>query len=128
MSTPRDPLQDLLNDFDAVSAAPAAESPAPRARKAPRDYRSGLRESQTDRRQAAKATGKRSSVAGNYIRRSFTFRPDQLDAIEAQSTRLGLSQNDVLRWFTDLGLAAIARGERPPVAAEVRHRYTPPAG
>jgi hypothetical protein len=84
-----------------------------------------LNESQTDRRKAARATGKKASVAGQYLRRSFTFRPDQLENIEQLAGLLGLSQNDLVRWFTDMGIEAVEDGERPPLTEEVRHRYDP---
>ena len=38
---------------------------------------------------------------------------------------LGLSQNDLVRWFADMGIDAVGQGTRPPVAEEVRHRYDP---
>lgn len=125
-----DALQDLISDFDNVAGSEPATPPSRRSsqrrgRKSERVYRSALNESQTDRRKTAKVTGKKSSVAGQYVRRSFTFRPDQLESIEQLATMLGLSQNDLVRWFTDMGVEAVEEGERPPVAEEVRHRYDP---
>lgn len=38
---------------------------------------------------------------------------------------LGLSQNDLIRWFTDMGIEAVEQGKWPPVAEEVRHPYDP---
>ena len=128
MSTNPDPLSDLLNDFDAVANAKSAETPSSPSTSKKRSrptFRSGLAESQTDRRQVAKATGKKSSVAGKYIRRSFTFRPDQLDAVDSLAAQVGLSKNDLVRWFIDMGIEAVNNGDRPPVAAEIRHRYNP---
>ncbi len=123
-----DPLGDLLNDFDEVtknkSPDPTA-SPSTGRKRGHTTFRSGLAESQTDRRQVAKATGKKSSVAGKYIRRSFTFRPDQLDSVETFSLQVGLSKNDLVRWFIDMGIEAVQNGKQPPVAAEIRHRYDP---
>lgn len=123
-----DPLSDLLSDFDEVAGTHSAETapttPSSRRRSRPA-FRSGLAESQTDRRQVAKATGKKSSVAGKYIRRSFTFRPDQLDAVDTLAAQVGLSKNDLVRWFVDMGIEAVNDGERPPVEAEIRHRYNP---
>jgi hypothetical protein len=123
-------LSSLLSDFDAAAGeAPKTEPsrrPSPkRGRRGQPVYRSALDESQTDRRQAAQATGKKATVAGQYLRRSFTFRPDQLESVEQMATLLGLSQNDLVRWFTDMGIEAVEQGERPPVAEEVRHRYDP---
>lgn len=125
-----DAFNDLLSDFDDVAAEPPKSEPTrqtsrKRGRKGQPVYRSALSESKTDRRQAAKATGKKATVAGQYIRRSFTFRPDQLESVEQMAAMLGLSQNDLIRWFTDMGVEAVEQGTRPPVAEEVRHRYDP---
>jgi len=59
------------------------------------------------------------------MRLSFTFRPDQLERAEQAASMLGLSQNDLIRWFTDIGIEAIDQGTRQPVAEEVCHRYDP---
>ncbi|MFQ5420953.1 MAG: hypothetical protein ACE5FD_02915 [Anaerolineae bacterium] len=128
--SPDEGLQKLFQDVDqATETAPTpprqSRSAEGRSRRSGRTYRSALNESQTGRRKAAKATGKKTIIAGQYIRRSFTFRPDQLDSIERLAGVLGLSQNDLIRWFTDMGIEAVDLGERPPVAEEVRHRYDP---
>jgi hypothetical protein len=124
-----DGLSDLLSAFDEVAGAEKPESPRTTTPKRGRTrqpaYRSALVEGQTNRRQTAQATGKKATLAGQYVRRSFTFRPDQLEGIEQTAVMLGLSQNDLIRWFTDLGLEAVEQGARPPVAEEVRHRYDP---
>jgi hypothetical protein len=117
-------LENLLNDFEDVTGGDTT-IPAKRTGKTKPVYRSGLRESQTDRRQIAQVTGKKATVAGKYIRRSFTFRPDQLEDIEQVAETLGLSQNDLIRWFIDRGLEAVAKGVKPPIAEVVRHRYDP---
>ncbi len=125
-----DGLTDLLSDFDNVSREETDEKPisppaSKRSKRGRPAYRSALSEGHTDRRQVAQATGKKATVAGQYVRRSFTFRPDQLERVEQVATQLGLSQNDLLRWFTDMGIEAVEHGEKPPVAEEVRHRYDP---
>ena len=125
-----DALSNLLSDFDDVaSEAPKTEPSRTVSQKQGRrgkpTYRNALNESQTDRRQAAKATGKKATLAGQYVRRSFTFRPDQLESVDQVATLLGLSQNDLIRWFTDMGIEAVEQGTRPPIAEEVRHRYDP---
>jgi hypothetical protein len=130
MSEPNDPLSDLLDDFDTVSGTAAKTDSgrtgsARRSRPGPGGYRSALDEAHTDRRRTAQATGKKATVAGQYVRRSFTFRPDQLQEIERVAAQLSLSQNDLIRWFTDLGLETVAQGKHPPIATEVRHRYNP---
>lgn len=125
-----DPLQDLFSDFEDIaggtpSAAPS-ETPARKSgRRGRPSYRSALDESRTNRRSAAKVTGKKATVAGQYMRRSFTFRPDQLDSIDEVASQLGLSKNDLMRWFVDMGLDAVAQGEEPPISEEIRHRYDP---
>lgn len=130
--TPEGGLQDLFEDFESVNK-PAAQSPPrqgtkSRSRRSDRLYRSALEENQTDRRKTAQVTGKKASLAGKYMRRSFTFRPDQLERIEQAANKLGLSQNDLIRWFTDMGIEAVSQGEKPPVTEEVRHRYDPDGG
>jgi hypothetical protein len=119
-------LDDLFSDFDEEikPSRPARDSRQP-AKRPDKGYRSALDERRTNRRDIAKATGKKASVAGQYIRRSFTFRPDQLESIEYLAGQLGLSQNDLVRWFIDMGIGTVEQGERPPVAEEVRHRYDP---
>ncbi|HIP72314.1 MAG TPA: hypothetical protein EYH05_13070 [Anaerolineae bacterium] len=123
-------LQKLMDDVAGAVPGPSAaakpsRSTKKRSSRRGRSYRSGLSEGQTDRRKTAKATGKKSVIAGQYLRRSFTFRPDQLDSVEQLASRLGLSQNDLLRWFVDMGIEAVEQGEQPPVMEEVRHRYDP---
>ena len=133
MSDQDDALQNLFDDFEEVAgesggAVHAAVGRSGRGSRSRRPaYRSALNESQTDRRATARVTGKKATDAGQYIRRSFTFRPDQLASIEQLAGQLGLSQNDLVRWFVDMGVEAVAGGERPPVAEEVRHRYDPGA-
>jgi hypothetical protein len=124
-------LEGLLADFDDTQqSAPAgtrakAASTRPTSGRRGRNFRSALDEQQTDRRQTAKATGKAATIAGQYVRRSFTYRPDQLASIETLAEQLGLSQNDLVRWFTDLGIAAVEQGEEPPLAEVVRKKYDP---
>jgi hypothetical protein len=120
-----DGLDDLFDDFDQEVKKSPAKTPRQQPKPSGRNYRSALDERRTNRRDIAKATGKKASVAGQYVRRSFTFRPDQLESIEHLAGELGLSQNDLVRWFTDMGIEAVEQGERPPVAEEVRHRYDP---
>jgi hypothetical protein len=131
-------LDDLFADFEQAAKPAKAEAarPAPSPpRRGPgshrghdRGYRSALDEQQTDRRQMAKATGKTATVAGQYVRRSFTYRPDQLASIETLAEQLGLSQNDLVRWFTDMGIEAIERGKNPPLMEVVRKKYDPHLG
>lgn len=122
-------LNSLFNDFDREVGAKAS---APKTQTRPAGgfpkgqvYRSALDERETGRLDIARATGKKASVAGRYLRRSFTYRPEQLEVIERIAEQLSLSQNDLVRWFTDLGIDAVARGERPLVTEEIRRKYDP---
>lgn len=123
-------LQKLMDDVTGATSGSSKSTPSSRSGKnrggrGGRTYRSGLDEGQTDRRKTAKATGKKSMVAGQYLRRSYTFRPDQLESVDQLASMLGLSKNDLLRWFVDMGIEAVNQGKQPPVLEEVRHRYTP---
>ena len=124
-------LGSLFDDFDQAlqgNTSPPARSGKQNKGKGARAYRSALDEAKTDRRQIAKATGKKATIAGQYVRRSFTYRPDQLQDIEKSAKQLGMSQNDLVRWFTDMGIEAIANGKQPPLSEVVRRRYTPNKG
>ena len=123
-------LQKLMDDVTSATSESSKSDTSSRSGKnrggrGGRTYRSGLDEGQTDRRKTARATGKKSMVAGQYLRRSFTFRPDQLDSVDQLASMLGLSKNDLLRWFVDMGIETVEKGKKPPVLEEVRHRYTP---
>lgn len=125
-----DGLDGLLSDFDlargnAGGVAGHGSTGRNKGKSRRPAYRSALDEGRTDRRRVAKATGKKATVAGQYIRRTFTFRPEQLDGIKAAAKALGLSSNDLLRWFTDMGLDAVKLGTKPAIVSEVRHRYDP---
>lgn len=119
-----DPLNDLFDDLDAIKEKPAQSTPSKRGGRTT-SFRSALAESSTDRRRTARATGKQSTIAGKFIRRSFTYRPDQLDSIEQLAIQLRLSKNDLIRWFVDMGIDAVENGLQPPTTQEVRHRYDP---
>ena len=129
MSDSKKPLDDLFADMNALDTpedgggSNAASKPQRQSRT--QRYRSALSEHSTDRRKTARATGKASSVAGKYIRRSFTYRPDQIESIEQLAAYLRLSKNDLMRWFVDMGVEAVSNGETPPITEEVRHRYNP---
>lgn len=130
MTAADDPLTDLIADIDDTAAGGPSRTTEPRRRSGKKgpEYRSALDESRTDRAQTARAVGKKGTVAGRYLRRSFTFRPEQLDRIELLAAELGLSQNDLMRWFTDLGIESVGQGQRPPFSEEVRRRYDPDRG
>ena len=124
MPDSQDPLQDLWDEYDELDSQPESQ-PTTRSSSTSRNYRSALGEARTDVGKAARATGKRSTVAGQYLRRSFTYRPDQIENIDQLATHLNLSKNDLVRWFVDMGIEAVMNGATPPIYEEVRHRYSP---
>ena len=66
-------------------------------------------------RAVRKATG--SSVqAGQYVRRTFTFREEQLVRIRSLASAWDVSENDVARWLIDVGLAEVGEGRQPEIA------------
>jgi hypothetical protein len=68
-----------------------------------------------DRSEARKVTGKTATLAGQYLRRTFTFTPGQLEKVREIAEELSLSEMDVMRWFTNMGIDAFLEGARPEV-------------
>jgi hypothetical protein len=62
---------------------------------------------------AARATVKKSLRAGKYIRRQFTFRPEQLDYIHELARQHRVPEADLVRWLVDRGILALENGENP---------------
>lgn len=60
----------------------------------------------------AKAVGS-SLVAGQYIRRTFTFTPGQLQRIKAVARELHIAETGIARWLIDVGLQEWDKGVRP---------------
>ncbi len=56
-----------------------------------------------------------SLVAGQYIRRTFTFTPGQLARIKAIARELHISETGIARWLIDQGLDQWEQGIRPEV-------------
>jgi hypothetical protein len=56
-----------------------------------------------------------SLVAGQYIRRTFTFTPGQLARIKAIARELHISETGIARWLIDEGLGQWEQGVRPEV-------------
>ena len=56
-----------------------------------------------------------SLVAGQYIRRTFTFTPGQLARIKEIARELHISETGIARWLIDQGLAQWEQGVRPEV-------------
>jgi len=56
-----------------------------------------------------------SLVAGQYIRRTFTFTPGQLARIKEIARELHISETGIARWLIDQGLSQWEQGVRPEV-------------
>ena len=56
-----------------------------------------------------------SLVAGQYIRRTFTFTPGQLARIKEIARELHISETGIARWLIDEGLEQWEQGVRPEV-------------
>jgi hypothetical protein len=56
-----------------------------------------------------------SLVAGQYIRRTFTFTPGQLERVKDIARELHISETGIARWLIDVGLTAWNNGLRPEV-------------
>jgi hypothetical protein len=67
--------------------------------------------STTDKARAVES----SLVAGQYIRRTFTFTPVQLAKIKAIARELHISETGIARWLIDQGLGQWEQGVRPEV-------------
>lgn len=120
-----DALNQLFDDFENVEGITEPKRPSKAKREPAKSYRSALDEKHTTRHTIAKATGKTAVLAGQYMRRSFTYRPDQLENIELIAQHFGLSQNDLIRWFIDLGVTAVQAGQQPPLTEIVQRKYNP---
>lgn len=108
-------MSDELDFVDEV------ERPAPPARSAHgRKFDDGL-EGAT-RRQAARASGRRSVARGQYVQLTFRLPEDAVARIGRMATDLGVTQEDLKRWLVWRGLQAWDDGERPEVDAEVVRR------
>lgn len=86
-------------------------------------FKSGLEDGGVDRKKAAKAKGADSLIAGNYIRKTFTWTEGQLDMIEEIATALGLSKFACARWLMDMGIQAYQEGQRPETSYNPSDHY-----
>lgn len=59
-----------------------------------------------------KATGS-SVIAGQYVRRTFTFTPGQLRRIKEVARELHIAETGIARWLIDVGLSQFDEGLRP---------------
>ncbi len=106
------------NPLDAMASMPDAEDDEGRGRPVRRkrarvgDFVNPLDNvSTTDKARAVDS----SLVAGQYIRRTFTFTPGQLARIKAIARELHISETGIARWLIDQGLAQWEQGVRPEV-------------
>lgn len=106
------------NPLDAMASMPDAEDDERRTRPVRRkrarvgDFVNPLDNvSTTDKARAVDS----SLVAGQYIRRTFTFTPGQLARIKAIARELHISETGIARWLIDQGLAQWEQGVRPEV-------------
>lgn len=102
------------NPLDAMAAMPEPEPERPPKKRRPKvgDFVNPLDEvAATDKAKAVDS----SLVAGQYIRRTFTFTPRQLARIKEIARELHISETGIARWLIDEGLAQWERGVRPEV-------------
>lgn len=107
------------NPLDAMASMPDSDSGAERQPSQPRRKRAKVGDfgnpldtvSTTDKAKAVDS----SLVAGQYIRRTFTFTPGQLARIKAIARELHISETGIARWLIDEGLAQWEQGVRPEV-------------
>jgi hypothetical protein len=77
---------------------------------------------------ATRATVKKSLRAGKYIRRQFTFRPEQLDQIHEWAQQFRVPEADLVRWLVDRGIMALESGEEPDEVNVSTKRLASPRG
>ena len=107
------------NPLDAMASMPDSESGVGRQSGPPKRKRARVGDfanpldtvSTTDKAKAVDS----SLVAGQYIRRTFTFTPGQLARIKEIARELHISETGIARWLIDEGLAQWEQGVRPEV-------------
>jgi len=104
------------NPLDQMAAMAAEQEEKPKAKRRPRakvgDFVNPLDD--VSARDKGKAVDS-SLVAGQYIRRTFTFTPKQLARIKEIARELHISETGIARWLIDRGLAQWEQGVRPEV-------------
>jgi len=98
-----------LEQMAAMPESKAEVAPKP-ARRRQTDFTNPL--AMVSDNDKARAVGS-SLVAGQYIRRTFTFTPGQLRRIKALARDLHIAETGVARWLIDEGLRQWERGVRP---------------
>lgn len=100
------------NPLDAMKAMPEPERPKPKGGKRSKKGDFGNPLNDVSARDKAQSVGS-SMVAGQYIRRTFTFTPGQLQRIKELARTLHIPETSVARWLIDEGLAQWDKGVRP---------------
>jgi hypothetical protein len=107
-------MAEFNNPLEQMAAMdePEKVQPAPKKRPKLGDFGNPLAAvSVTDKARAVDS----SLVAGQYIRRTFTFTPGQLARIKAIARELHISETGIARWLIDEGLGQWEGGVRPEV-------------
>jgi hypothetical protein len=107
-------MAEFNNPLEQMSAMDEPETAQPIKKKRPKlgEFGNPLAEvSVTDKARAVDS----SLVAGQYIRRTFTFTPGQLARIKAIARELHISETGIARWLIDEGLGQWQEGVRPEV-------------
>jgi len=107
------------NPLEAMASLPDSQSGEERQSGRPKRKRARVGDfgnpldnvSTTDKAKAVDS----SLVAGQYIRRTFTFTPKQLARIKEIARELHISETGIARWLIDEGLAQWEQGVRPEV-------------
>lgn len=74
-----------------------------------------------------RTTVTKSLKAGQYIRRQFTFRPEQLARINRLARSLRVPETDLVRWLVDYGMNAIEHDGVAPQSVDISTtRLLPP--
>ena len=106
------PLEAMASMPDSESEDGARAVPPKRKRARVGDFGNPLDSVPTT--DAARAVDS-SLVAGQYIRRTFTFTPGQLARIKEIARELHISETGIARWLIDEGLDQWEQGVRPEV-------------
>jgi hypothetical protein len=100
----------FLNPLEEMAAMPEPEMVKQGGRTRSTSFKNPLDDISS--RDKAQAVGS-SLVAGQYIRRTFTFTPGQLERIKGIARALHIPETSVARWLIDEGLAQWEKGIRP---------------
>jgi hypothetical protein len=108
-----DPMK-IMQEMEG-SDEPSSQTPRKKRRR-PR-FASGL--DSVGAMESARATYPKSQIAGQYIRRTFTWTPGQLEMITRIQQEMGLEhETEAARVLMDLNICAFLDGERPEVEEE----------